>query len=177
MSKEINKIKNEHIPNTKESTQNVSCEKEKNLVNIYEQKIIELTMDLKRIQAEFENFQKRTEKQKEDYQKYLSAEILSDLLPVLDSLEIGMVHNKEFVKIYEQLFLIMKKKGIEKICVESGDKFDHESMDCLIQESNDKIKDGNIVQILSTGYKLNGKILRTTKVSVNKLNEKKKLSS
>jgi len=133
-------------------------------------RVEELTLDLKRLQAEFENYQKRSQKQNEDFKLFANASLLDDLLPVLDSLEIGIKHNKEFVAVYEQLFSILKKKGLVRIEVNVGDKFDHDIMDCLMQENNPKLKEGTVVQVLSTGYKLNGRILRTTKISINKLN-------
>lgn len=131
-------------------------------------KIEELTNDLKRVQAEFENFQKRIDKQNCEFKEFASAKLIEDLLPVLDSLENGIKHNKEFVQVYEQLFSILKKNGLEKIVVNIGDNFDHEIMDCLMQEKNNSFNEGVVVQVLSTGYKLKGKILRTTKISINK---------
>ncbi len=151
---------------TKTMPQKDSVEKEET----QEQKrIIELTNDLKRVQAEFENFQKRVEKQNCDFKEYVLAQTIEELLPVLDSLELGLKHNKDFVQIYEQLFLILRKNGLSKIEVNVGDNFDHEIMDCLMQESNNNLKEGQVVQVLSTGYKLKNKVLRTTKISINNL--------
>lgn len=132
-------------------------------------KIEELTIDLKRLQAEFENYRKRSEKENEDFRKFSNANLIEQLLPVLDSLEQGIKHNKEFTMVYEQLYSILKKNRLLKIEVNVGDDFDHETMDCLMQETNEKLKDGQVTQVLSTGYKINDKILRTTKIAINKL--------
>jgi molecular chaperone GrpE len=144
----------------------------KNLKDSYEKRIDELTLDLKRLQAEFENYQKRSEKENENYRKCANTLLIEDLLPVIDSLLLGLEHNKEFAQVYEQLISILKKKGLEKIEVNIGDNFDHEIMDCLMQEKNNDLKDGQVVKVLSIGYKLNGFVLRPTKISINKLEGK-----
>jgi molecular chaperone GrpE len=149
-----------------ESTQNIKKEGHET----DKEKILELTLDLKRLQAEFENYIKRSQKENNEFKEYASANIISDLLPVLDSLEQGIKHNTEFTAVYEQLYSILKKNGLEKIIVNVGDEFDHNTMDCLMQESNELLNEGVVAKVLSTGYKLKGKILRTSKISINKLN-------
>jgi molecular chaperone GrpE len=146
--------------------------KEENVSKEKDEKIDELTNDLKRLQAEFENYQKRNEKNNQEYKQYATADIITELLPVVDSLEQGIKHDKEFTQVYEQLLSILKKKGLEKIEVNVGDDFNHDIMDCLMQEENKEMEEGKVVNVLSTGYKLNGKILRTTKISINKFQEK-----
>jgi molecular chaperone GrpE len=136
-------------------------------------KIEELTADLKRIQAEFENYQKRTEKQNIEFRQYASANIISDLLPVVDSLEQGIKHNKELVLVYEQLLSILNKSGLSKIEVNVGDEFDHENMECLMQEESE-LAEGKVAQVLLTGYMLKDKILRLAKISISKKKENKK---
>lgn len=132
-----------------------------------ETRIKELTETLQRLQAEFENYQKRSARQNDEYKVFANAKLIEELLPVLDSLEAGMVHNKELVIVHEQIIAILKKNGVEKIKAEKGMNFDHDKMECLMQEKNDKLKDGAVANVLIAGYKLNGKILRLAKVSVN----------
>jgi molecular chaperone GrpE len=147
------------------STKECSCKNKNDKIN-------ELTIDLKRIQAEFENYQKRTEKQNADFREYASANIISELLPVVDSLEQGIKHNKELVLVYEQFSSILAKNGLTKIEVNVGDRFDHDKMECLMQEES-KIVEGRVAQVLSTGYMLKEKILRPTKISISKKIENK----
>ena len=92
---------------------------------------------------------------------------------MLDTLEQGTTHNKEFAIIYEQLFVILKKKGLERIEAKEGSQFNHETMDCLMQEENEKFGEDKVCKILLLGYKLNGKVLRHAKVSVNKMKKNK----
>ncbi len=134
-------------------------------------KINELVNDIKRLGAEFENYRKRTQKENNEFKELASANLISDLLPVLDSLEMGIKHNKEFVSVYEQVYSILKKNGLEKMHVNVGDEFDHNKMDCLMQESVKDLDEGVVAQVLSTGYMLKGKILRTVKISINKKDE------
>jgi molecular chaperone GrpE len=146
-------------------------DKNEDLTKEKDEKIEELTNDLKRLQAEFENYQKRNDKTNQEYKQYAHADLISELLPVIDSLEQGIKHDKEFTQVYEQLMAVLKKKGLERIEVNVGDDFDHEIMDCLMKEENKELEEGKVVNVLSTGYKLNGKILRTTKISINKKSE------
>jgi molecular chaperone GrpE len=129
--------------------------------------IKELTESLQRLQAEFENFQKRNAKQNDEFKVFANAKMIEDLLPVLDSLEQGMTHSKDLVILYEQINGILKKKGLEKIQLKRGMNFDHNEMECLMQESDPKVPLDSVVNVLMNGYKLNGKILRLARVSVN----------
>jgi molecular chaperone GrpE len=138
------------------------------------EKIEELTNDLKRMGAEFDNYRKRTEKEMSDFRGIANANLISDILPVIDSLEQGIKHSKEFVPIYEQLYGVLKRVGLEKVEVNVGDEFDHDRMECLMKEENKELKEGVVANILSSGYKLNGKILRTAKISINDLKKEDK---
>lgn len=137
-------------------------------LNKDKEKVKELTGALQRLQAEFENSQKRLQKEQDEFKKYSNASLIEQILPVLDSLEQGVQHNKDFVQVYEQLFSVLKKNGLEKIEVNVGDSFNHDNMEALMQEKNDSLEEGEVVQVLSTGYLLNGKVLRTAKISINK---------
>lgn len=137
-----------------------------------EMKIKELTESLQRLQAEFENFQKRNSKQNDEFKVFANAKIIEDLLPVLDSLEQGMQHSKDLVIVHDQIVGILKKKGLEKIIVKKGMNFNHDEMECLMQENDSKLPVDSVVNVLMQGYKLNGKILRLARVSVNNFDKK-----
>ncbi len=173
---EKNNVENKSEINSKTSEEQnkQKIQEPKNNINQDKEKIAELTIDLKRLQAEFENYIKRSQRENNEFREYASASIISELLPVLDSLEQGIKHNIEFTAVYEQLYSILKKNGLEKIIVNVGDEFDHNTMDCLMQESDKKLSEGVVAKVLSTGYKLKGKILRTSKISINKIEEKNK---
>ena len=64
--------------------------------------ITELRATLQRVQAEFENYQKRIDREMIDYRIVANAGMMSDLLPVLDTLEQGLIHNPEFADYFIQ---------------------------------------------------------------------------
>jgi molecular chaperone GrpE len=135
-------------------------------------KIKELIESLQRLQAEFENFKKRTDKEKQDFCKYAEKELMVELLPALDTFELALENTenqKEFIKgvelIYAQLVSGLEKKGLK--IIETQGKFDPHKHEVLLQEESDK-DSGEILEELQKGYRLNETILRTAKVKVSK---------
>ncbi|MBW2997563.1 nucleotide exchange factor GrpE [Candidatus Woesearchaeota archaeon] len=138
-----------------------------------EDKIAELTTDLKRIQAEFENYKKRAEKENAQFCEYAKAEIVKKLLSVLDSFEIALKstgNHEEFVKgielIYSQLYTLLKDEGLAHIETK-GKKFDPYLHEVMLSEKSDK-DDDTIIEELQKGYTLKGRVLRHSKVKVAK---------
>ena len=132
-----------------------------------------------RAHAEFENARKRLEKDKADFAKYANENLIFDLLPIIDNLEIAEKHIKEakdFKAVQDGVDMIqlqiqgfLKDIGLERIKT-IGEKFDphmHEPIETV--ESSDK-EDGIIVDELKPGYKLNGKLMRPASVRVVKRN-------
>ena len=126
---------------------------------------------LKQVQADFENYKKRTEKQQEDFRTYASKEILKEILPLLDSFELALKHTdklEDFLKgmelIYVQFKDILKSQGVERI---KAEKFDPHLHEALLQEESDK-EEGTILEELQAGYKMKDQVLRHTKVKVAK---------
>ena len=124
---------------------------------------------LKQVQADFENYKKRTEKQQEDFRTYASKEILKEILPLLDSFELALKHTdnlEDFLKgmelIYVQFKDILKSQGVERI---KAEKFDPHLHEALLQEESDK-EEGTILEELQAGYKMKDQVLRHTKVKV-----------
>ncbi|MFH1695034.1 MAG: nucleotide exchange factor GrpE [Candidatus Micrarchaeota archaeon] len=139
-------------------------------------KIEELTELVKRIQAEFENFKKREEKDRMKFVEYSNAGLMLDLLPVLDSIESGEKNWDEktinaFEPIKKQLTEVLKKNGLKEIN-SKGKKFDPEIHDCLMQEHNEKKEDYEVLEELQKGYFLKDKVLRHSKVKINRKPEK-----
>lgn len=138
------------------------------------EKIEELTNLLKRVQADFENYKKRTEKEMKECVKQSSKFIILNLLPVVDHLELALTNtnnNDEFVKgiemIYAQLISVLESEGIKKIESE-GQKFDPFKHEALMQGEDQKVDDGVILEELQKGYLLNDEVIRPSKVKVNK---------
>ncbi|MCR4369291.1 MAG: nucleotide exchange factor GrpE [archaeon] len=131
---------------------------------------------LQRLQAEFENFSKRTEREKHEFRKIVNASLLEDFLPLVDTIEEAEKHAKQeeakkgFGKIKGQLLRILEKNGVKKI--ESvGKKFDHSLHECMLTVSEEGKADGEVLEEFARGYALYDKILRPAKVKVNKKNQ------
>ena len=128
---------------------------------------------LQRLQADFENYKRRTEQEKAEFVKYACTNEIKDLLPFLDSFELSLKntsHHVEFVKcvelIYSQLWDVLEKKGV-KIIEAEGKPFNPVEHEALLSEKSDK-EENTVLEELQKGYKINEKILRATKVKVAK---------
>ena len=141
-----------------------------------DQNISELTDTLQRLQAEFENYQKYVEKQKAEFLKYAKADIIEQLLPILDSFELALKSTKDNEKliqgmelIYTQLYSLLEKQGIKKINAKGI--FNPNLHEVLLKEESDQEED-TILEELQKGYMLNDKVLRHSKVKVSKCSKK-----
>ena len=129
-----------------------------------------------RLFAEFENYKKRTSKERLDLYKTASQELMTALLPIIDDLKRASV---EFEKSKEKSLIegfslinnkfsdTLKSQGLVLIEVKKGDEFDAEIHEAITQipAENDKMK-GKIIDITEQGYKLGEKIIRYPKVVV-----------
>lgn len=129
-----------------------------------------------RLFAEFENYKKRTSKERMDLFKTAGQEVLVSLLPVLDDFdralkELSRSDDKEMFKgvelISSKLKETLKSKGLEEIIIKQGDAFDAEVHDAITQipAPNKKMK-GKIIDVIEKGFKLGDKIIRHPKVVV-----------
>ncbi len=131
---------------------------------------------LKRVQADFENYKKRVEKENHEVRKYAAKNILVKFLPTLDHFELALKHKEskeEFVKgvelIYAQLVDLLKREGIQHIEAE-GKAFDPHMHEALMTEASEK-PDGEILEEFQKGYTLNGRVIRPSRVKVAKKEE------
>ena len=146
-----------------------------NLKKELEQKnksIEELTDTLKRLQAEFENYKKRVDKEKTEFVKYANAGVISSLLPTLDSFEIALKNTADKEKfaegikiIYAQIYSALEAEGLRPINT-LGEKFDPYKHEVLMKEESEK-PEGTILEEFQKGYMLNDKVLRFSKVKVS----------
>lgn len=157
----------------KEKSAETSKAKQELKEDACEAKVAELTNDLKRLQADFENYKKRVEKENTQFREYASASVVKKLLPVLDSFEMAIKNTKnhdEFVKgmelIYSQFHSILGEEGLRPI--EAGNKkLDPYLHEVLLSEKSDKAED-TILEELQKGYMFKGCVLRHSKVKVAK---------
>lgn len=129
-----------------------------------------------RLFAEFENFKKRTSKERIELFKTAGQEVITALLPVMDDFdralkEIAKTNEKELLKgvelINNKLRETLKNKGLEQVEVKEGDIFDAEIHDAVTQiPAPEKKLKGKIIDVIEKGYKLGDRIIRHPKVVV-----------
>ena len=129
-----------------------------------------------RLFAEFENYKRRTTKERIELFKTASQEVLLALLPVLDDFDRAMVEinksedellAKGVELIHEKLKGTLVTKGLEVVDVKAGDAFDADFAEAITQipAPSDNLK-GKIVDVVEKGYKLGDKIIRFPKVVI-----------
>ena len=140
--------------------------------------IDDLTDTLKRVQAEFENYKKRSEKENLQLIKNANAGLIKELLPVLDSFELAIKNsnntdNPDVIKfkkglelIYAQLYSILEDNGL-RIIETQNKKFDPYKHEVLMVKECEK-DDDIILQEFQKGYMLNDIVLRHSKVMISK---------
>lgn len=182
----VEEVKNEEVVNEEtadvaeeqeEQTETSQSDKEeKDELTLALEKAAELSDKHLRLQAEFDNYRKRTLKEKMELTKTAGEEIIKDILPVMDDFERAMANldNAEDVEaIKEGLHLIfskfeslLKQKGVSVINTEDGE-FDtelHEAITQIPAPSEDQ--KGKIIDCVQKGYILNEKVIRHSKVVV-----------
>ena len=179
IDKEI--LENETNLNAEETTvdnENVGVDAEDEL-NIEQKLELELTIEkdkFLRLFAEFENYKKRTTKERMDLFKTANQEVLQAMLPVLDDfdralIEIGKSQDDALLQgvslIYEKFKSTLISKGLEEVEVRAGDAFNADYAEAITQipAASDDMK-GKIVDVLEKGYKLGDKIIRFPKVVI-----------
>ncbi len=129
-----------------------------------------------RLFAEFENYKKRTTKERIDLFKTAGQEVIVSLLPVMDDFdralkELSKSDDKEMFKgvelIANKFRETLKAKGLQEVGAKTGDVFDAEVHDAITQipAPNKKMK-GKIIDVIEKGFKLGDKIIRHPKVVV-----------
>lgn len=130
-----------------------------------------------RLFAEFENYKRRTSKERIELFATASEDVMKTLLPVLDDFERALAHieddkeaeelRKGVLLIYQKLIKTLEQKGLSVAKVEKGDAFnpdDHEAI-TQIPAPNDDLK-GKIIDVVEKGYKLGEKVIRFPKVVI-----------
>ena len=131
-----------------------------------------------RLFAEFENYKKRTSKERLELFKTANQEVMLAMLPVLDDFDRALVginktkdknHLKGVELIHNKFRETLKNKGLEPVEVESGDTFDADIHEAITQipAPNDDLK-GKIVDVVERGYRLGERIIRYPKVVTGK---------
>ncbi len=128
---------------------------------------------MQRMQADFENYKKRSEKEKREFVKYANEGLILKVLEAYEDLERALEvkedkNLREGVElIYKKMTKILEDEGVEAIETEHQ-KFDPYKHEALMTENNEDYENNEIIQDLQKGYTLNSKVIRYSKVKVCK---------
>lgn len=164
----------EEAKQAKKSSGSKKSSADKKLTELKE-KNNELNDKFLRLYSEFDNYRKRTIKEKIDLQKSASRDLIEDLLPVLDDFERALLAFTEdridsdafkgIELIYNKLFNLLSQKGLEPMN-SMGTEFNTDYHEAITKiEASNELK-GKVVDVIQKGYLLNGKVLRFAKVVV-----------
>ena len=139
------------------------------------QRNAELQDRVLRLQAEFDNFRKRTERERMEFAEYAGEQTVRALLPILDDFERALKAatpggaGDEFVRgielIYNRLSDTLKKQGLEPITA-TGARFDPHQHEAIGRLETNEHEDNTVVQEFQRGYNYKGRLLRPAMVQV-----------
>lgn len=165
------------ILETEEKITEITEEKLKKEIDVLKKQLEEEKDRYLRLNAEFENFRKRSLKEREEFVKYANEKLIQELIDIFESLERGIenarkTENKDKLiegmeLIYKQFKTVLEKNGLVPIKA-LGEKFDHSRHEAMIQTLTDDQEEDTIIEEFAKGYMLNGKVIRYSKVRVSK---------
>lgn len=129
-----------------------------------------------RLLAEFQNYKRRTAKEKTDIRTYANEKIAGDLLPVMDNFERALATNagddpeayaKGMAMIFDQLKTALNNVGVKEVEA-LGEDFDPTRHNAVMHSESEEYEEGKVCMVLQKGYELNGKIIRAAMVAVAK---------
>ncbi|MFT8309997.1 MAG: nucleotide exchange factor GrpE [Sporolactobacillus sp.] len=136
----------------------------------------EATNQRLRTQADFDNFRKRTSKEKADARKFRAQDLVSDMLETLDNFqralaveavsEDAQALKKGMEMVLSKLESALKKEGVEEI-PSLHQPFDPNVHQAVMQEESGEHESGTVIQVLQAGYTLNGRVIRPAMVKVS----------
>lgn len=139
-----------------------------------ESQLAEKNDQLLRMAAEYDNFRKRTQREKESLYSDCKVSVVKELLPVIDNFERCVVYNegtsfedyrKGVELTYKQFGDMLKKLGIETFG-EVGEEFDPNLHNAVMHSQNEELPENSISEVLMKGYKIGDKIIRAAMVAV-----------
>ena len=136
----------------------------------------EINNRLLRLQADYDNFRRRTQKEKEADRKYRSQSLVEELIPALDNFERALQvevdgdaaknYANGMKMVYDQFKVALEKEGVEEI-LSQGEEFDPHMHQAIMQVEDDNYASNVVVEELQKGYRLNDRVIRPAMVKVN----------
>ncbi len=158
---------------TPEETAEASAEVDASSDNTQE-KLEQLTGQMLRLQADFENYKKRTIKEKTEIGKFALEGFINKLLPVLDNMDRAVEALPDtqdgyidgILIVFNQLKDVLEKEGLSEIET-LGKPFDPNYHHCVVMGEDPEKASNDVLEVLQKGYELKGKVLRPSMVVVN----------
>ena len=159
--------------NKKSKTTNNKTVKKKSNSKSLKNDLIETKDKYLRLYSEFENYRRRTSKEKVEMINSANKELISLLLPVIDDFERAIkLTSKEnldtsmegFELIFQKLNSLLEKQGVKKIEIKTGDDFDPDFHEAITKIASKKNLKDKIVDVIENGYMLDDKVIRFAKV-------------
>jgi molecular chaperone GrpE len=122
---------------------------------------------LQRLQADFENYRKRMIKQSEEVRERAAEQLVTQLLPVLDTADLALSHGagEDVKQLSAALFSVLEKEGLDKID-QAGEPFDPNLHDAVAHEPGDGDGGQEVAEVMRAGYRWRGRVLRPAMVKV-----------
>ena len=137
-------------------------------VQAVESKVAELTEDLQRVHAEYANYRKRVERDREVLRDLAVANALTEILPVLDDIDRAREHDElhgAFKTVGENLEQAVTKLGLQRFGAE-GEVFDPNMHEALTSEASDEVSEPTVIRVYQPGYRFGDRVMRPARVAV-----------
>lgn len=131
-------------------------------------KLAELTNDLQRVHAEYANYRRRVDRDRELVRETAIGSTLAELLPIVDDVDRARQHGEldgAFRSVGEALEAALARVGLEKFGAE-GEPFDPTVHEALTTEARDDVSEPTVVSVYQPGYRFAGRVLRPARVAV-----------
>jgi len=132
---------------------------------------------LLRLQADFDNFRKRSARERSEWQAFANEQLIKELLPVVDHYELGLANAQKnktpavvldgFKLVHEQLIGFLKKQGVTQLAATPGQTFDPHQHEAISHLPSEEFPADAIIAETRRGYKLGDKMIRPLQVVVS----------
>ena len=158
----------------RKKSKSIPKSKKEDSKKILESEIQESKDKYLRLYSEFENYRRRTSKEKIEMIDSANQDLLKDILPIADDFEraIKAIDSKKknefegFILIFQKLNSTLEKNNLKKMETKKGDEFDSELHEAITSTPSEKKMKGKIIDIIEDGYLIGDKILRFAKVVI-----------
>lgn len=125
--------------------------------------------DLRRVQAEFQNFRNRSAKEKDGLREYVVGDVVTALLPVIDDIDAARRHGDlaegPFASIARKLEEALTRQGLERVG-EVGEAFDPHVHEAVMQQPTEEVEPDQVAMVMRSGYRIGERVLRPAQVAV-----------